>query len=912
MALKMLLNILQLWILMCPSVRAGDSSVNENITSLILRYEEMYCGSSCLETTTPRSEDSPNSIPARAFLPSPNDTLAPPPDYLCSTCFCDSECRRFGDCCSDLYIGKGDFEFQCEEIISATGTSISLFVVTKCSPRDEKYSEELSSKCNTHSRLNYDEEVLVSSGRENRTSLTFRNKYCARCHGYEDFQPWTVDISCKDLPDEISDISDPADIFTRLQKSQVCKVGQKKPKDISTRSCSAQSLVSDCNVTGAWQDSDSDIEAACHAYTHVFIGQYRNVFCYICNENENMQFEFYLGGGSLQIVSLTGILQFEEDQAERTTPRTKCPREEYDDIFTDRCLKILCPPFYQLHKRECTFPTGLLDRPFTLQYFVQLHLIPMHGDYLHLRNDTLNPLPGELQNYYRLQGTLNGWHLHKLVVRLYWENSSLVHGAKTEDVLHHTTNDEVVCDDGRHGNISHPDEQYIISRIDIDLYASYSREDYANFFESFSNLLFEEFSISVEGSNITYRSVYESMLPQTRHTTIPTQFLFQDADDFNFSRPFSPKYVKRNCAQVLYPQSNYTLFSNNSVMLEDSNIFISGDNYTLTEELGILVCLSTVEDLRRRYEERMGEKRSTAEQGYDILTILTVISLVFSMFFLSLSFLVYVMLSALRTLPGCNLMFLMSSLFLAQGLFLFGAGAIENRVVCKIMGVLIHYFWMVTFAWMNVCTFHVFRVFRNILSSVKLSDDKRIILLKYGVFSYLTPAVIVAITIVANYFLSRKSTIGYSDSHANCFLNPGLITLVAFGIPTVFTVVCTGAFFVCTVAALRRASADRARVGKKETKVILNLVKLSSATGLSWVFGLLGSLFSVEAFQYVFVILAAGQGVLIFLSFVLNKRVYKMMLRRCCPKQRVERQRPTSYTISGTSKVSSDSIVTSV
>ncbi|XP_046571825.1 uncharacterized protein LOC124279989 [Haliotis rubra] len=603
----------------------------------------------------------------------------------------------------------------------------------------------------------------------------------------------------------------------------MCMVGQNKPRNISTRPCTVLDLISECNVTGIWQEYNSDIEAACHAYTHVFRDYYRNVFCYICNENEIQLESIPMGGNrggpiggyvDAPFVSFAAILQFEEESDVESSSGEECSKGEYDDIFTNQCLAILCPSFYQLYQKECTLPTGLFDRNMSLYYVVELHLLPTYIDHLHLRKGSLDLLSGVLRDSYKQQGTLNSWHLEKLIVSMYRENSSLANEIMNEEHTHvrHEENDAVASEDGRHENISQSPDQYVISRIDIELYASYSSGDSADFFESLSNLLFKEFSVSVEG----------------------------------------------------------------------------------------------LEDLGSRYEELMEEKLSSIEQGYDVLTILTAVCLVFSMFFLLLSFSVYALIPELRTLPGCNLMFLISSLFLAQGLFLFGAGAVSNRVICKILGVVIHYFWMVTFAWMNVCTFHVFRVFRNILSSVKLSNDKRIILLKYGTFSYVMPAGIVAVTILANYFLSGISTIGYSDSRATCFLNPGVITLVAFGVPAVVTVVCTGAFFVCTVVALRRASAERASVGKKETKVILNLVKLSSVTGLSWVFGLLGSLFSIEAFKYVFVVLAAGQGVLIFLSFVLNKRVFKLLLGRCCPNQREKRDRSTSYTTCGTSNISSD------
>ncbi|XP_071079619.1 latrophilin-like protein LAT-2 [Haliotis cracherodii] len=535
----------------------------------------------------------------------------------------------------------------------------------------------------------------------------------------------------------------------------------------------------------------------------------------------------------------------------------------------DRCHEILCPPFQQLKNRECK---GIFAPFFRMsKHFIDIFLVPIVTKTSKTVN--LTHLTCVLTDYYISQIPGNDTALQKVVVIVNFNNLS--HADLSWN--NHTDGDDYSRINA-FGNFN----------IDIRIYFAVNftfGDSFAVFAERLSNLLFGDVFLSDEAMNITLRALYKDMLPTIRYSTNHTSVYDPDVIGEDAFEAFPSTYIKRNCPQILYSQSDYTLMANASALLGNNRSLIPDDSFTLTEDLGILVCLSTLENFTLdsftpvlNNDSRL-DKKSGLEQSYDILTILTTVSLSFSMFFLALSFLVYATLTTLHTLPGCILMCLMGSLFVAQGLFLFGAGAHDNLLVCKIIGVLTHYFWMVTFAWMGVNTFHVFRVFRNILSSVNLSGNKRKIFCKYVAFVYMVPGVIVGLTILTNLFLFGKSTIGYSERGAACFLNPGVITLISFGIPIFVIVVGTFAFFISTVTSLRRLSKERVQAGQKEQGTILHMLKIASVSCMSWVFGLLGSSFSIEAFNYAFVILAGGQGLLIFLSFVCNSRVLKLCMK---------------------------------
>lgn len=89
-------------------------------------------------------------------------------------------------------------------------------------------------------------------------------------------------------------------------------------------------------------------------------------------------------------------------------------------------------------------------------------------------------------------------------------------------------------------------------------------------------------------------------------------------------------------------------------------------------------------------------------------------------------------------------------------------------------------------------------------------------------------------------------------------------------------------FVVWTVARIP----DMAKNSNRERKNILIFAKLSTLTGLTWIFGFLYQFFEVILLAYFYIVFNAGQGVFIMLSFVVNKRVLDMLHRRWRKKSR--------------------------
>ncbi|XP_046565793.1 cell wall protein DAN4-like [Haliotis rubra] len=330
------------------------------------------------------------------------------------------------------------------------------------------------------------------------------------------------------------------------------------------------------------------------------------------------------------------------------------------------------------------------------------------------------------------------------------------------------------------------------------------------------------------------------------------------------------------CNHITLNNSTFNIYPNGSVVLKSGRV-INENDFILTPKGQLKVCVTALGSQGSNTKFKIDLNRPTV--------VLTNICLVSSQVFLLLTFIFHCFFSSLRNLPGVILMFLSASLFLAHATFFFGSAQAYNRTACIAIGVVIHFFWLASFCWLNISSFHTFRVFKDVFASRSFESNKMTIILKYCIFGYGTPAVVIAATITANYFVSGSESFGYADTSNFCFVSNGTNSIVGLLVPAGVTILVSFTLFILTVVYLCRASANRRQVGNGDKWNILMYIKLSSITGFSWVFGFLQMVDrSSQVFTYLFICLTGAQGVFIFLAFMANKRTF-LLVKHVCRKQ---------------------------
>lgn len=245
---------------------------------------------------------------------------------------------------------------------------------------------------------------------------------------------------------------------------------------------------------------------------------------------------------------------------------------------------------------------------------------------------------------------------------------------------------------------------------------------------------------------------------------------------------------------------------------------------------------------------------------------------------LFLTFMVYCYLPSLQTLPGKNTMGLVFHLFLAQFLFLCGVNAVTNVVLCQVIGVVLHYMWLSSFFWMFVCAYHMFTVFSNLYgNSPSLSrerSDKRTFI-HYCLFADLSPLILIAAC--ASYVLGRSGGRDFGYGGDICFINSIEATGIFFASPLLLILIFNLFFFIRTVLSLQRRPDVIAHSNVCNRNYVGIYFRLSLLLGFGWIFGF----FPSNTIMFcLFSVLTGGQGLFIFISFCINRRVLSLLSQK--------------------------------
>ncbi|XP_063420135.1 uncharacterized protein LOC134705320 [Mytilus trossulus] len=318
------------------------------------------------------------------------------------------------------------------------------------------------------------------------------------------------------------------------------------------------------------------------------------------------------------------------------------------------------------------------------------------------------------------------------------------------------------------------------------------------------------------------------------------------------------------CEQIELNENEFSVnLKDLKLTIYSRNTDIELDDYMVISTRKARLCVNRLQSLNTRTDSN----NSTVVWN-TVALVFTCISLVC----LGLTFFTYCFFFSLRTLPGKNNMCLVFAMFCAQFVFQFVEIGTKSDIGCKVIGVLIHYFWLVTFGCLNVCSFHMFYVFTS-KTGIHISETSRLAV--YILYSYGIPAIIVVLNIIITRSLSSGTLIGYGGRV--CFLNQQIAFIVTFIVP--ISLVCFSNIFFFIGTALKIARRPKL---KNDSQMRLNeiqfsvYVKLFSITGISWIFQIIDSFIPFSAFSTIVSLLNALQGVFIFISYVCNRRVLNL------------------------------------
>ncbi|XP_065424657.1 adhesion G-protein coupled receptor D1 isoform X3 [Chrysemys picta bellii] len=249
-----------------------------------------------------------------------------------------------------------------------------------------------------------------------------------------------------------------------------------------------------------------------------------------------------------------------------------------------------------------------------------------------------------------------------------------------------------------------------------------------------------------------------------------------------------------------------------------------------------------------------------------VLSSITYVGCSLSIFCLTITLVTFAILSSVSTMRNqryhihANLSF---AILVAQILLLISFQFSPGMVPCKILAILLHFFFLSAFAWMLVEGFHLYSMVIKVFGS---EESKH--LYYYGI-GWGCPLVICII--------SAASAMDCYGESGNCWLSLENGAIWAFVAPALFVIVVNIGILIAVTRVISRISADNYKVHgdanafKLTAKAVAVLLPI---LGSSWIFGVLAVNDHAIVFQYMFAIFNSLQGFFIFLFHcLLNSEV---------------------------------------
>ncbi|XP_031438509.1 cadherin EGF LAG seven-pass G-type receptor 1 isoform X2 [Clupea harengus] len=245
------------------------------------------------------------------------------------------------------------------------------------------------------------------------------------------------------------------------------------------------------------------------------------------------------------------------------------------------------------------------------------------------------------------------------------------------------------------------------------------------------------------------------------------------------------------------------------------------------------------------------------------LKIVTYTSVTASLVALLLTFILLALLRRLRSNLHDIHKNLVAALFFSELVFLIGINQTDNPFVCTVIAILLHYFYMCTFAWMFVEGLHIYRMLTEV-RNINHGHMRFYYAIGWGV-----PAIITGLAV-------GLDPQGYGNPDF-CWLSVHDTLIWSFAGPISVVVLVNIVIFVL---AAKASCGRRQRSFEKSgtiaaLRMAFLLLLLISAT---WLLGLMAVNSDVMTFHYLFAIFSCLQGIFIFFFHcIFNKEVRKTL-----------------------------------
>lgn len=371
--------------------------------------------------------------------------------------------------------------------------------------------------------------------------------------------------------------------------------------------------------------------------------------------------------------------------------------------------------------------------------------------------------------------------------------------------------------------------------------------------------------------------------------------------------------LPKSCPRVDFNLTQVEIFENDTIVLYagSGSLSVPCRHYQLLPYGRVRLCL---DELKQGLRVR--------GQLYDgpLMALISLVLSAISIACLALVLTTYSLFSELRNLPGWNIIFLTGSLFVMQLSFLLSQRQSVQGMTCRAAAIVCHYTVVISFFWMNVLAYDLYKTFRT--SGSALGGTRKVSrhLPFYMLYAFGTPLVIVGTCLGLDYFDTPLSP-SYG-LFGVCWIVNKLSALTFFAVPVAVLLLLNFVFYVMTVYSVHSVARQKPgtvlrRHSDKCPATATTYVRMATGMGLTWVFGFVAAFVRSSedartAFTYLFIVCNTLQGLFLFYAFVCNRKTYHLYRALFCNVRRGARAKlSTSSSVSSVSTVSSQASLAS-
>ncbi|CAF0869189.1 unnamed protein product [Didymodactylos carnosus] len=262
-------------------------------------------------------------------------------------------------------------------------------------------------------------------------------------------------------------------------------------------------------------------------------------------------------------------------------------------------------------------------------------------------------------------------------------------------------------------------------------------------------------------------------------------------------------------------------------------------------------------------------------------TALSLICTIISLTSLVLFIILYSLVPSLHSIPGKCLLLLVICLFIAQLLFTTTADLIKYSKFCVLFGIIVHYFYLTTFAWLTAISFDVWITFSKMI--VKDSDLSVKRFFYYNVFVWTFSGVWVFISAMLH-FINYSNSFSPKYGKIYCLISERNATITFFLIPIgclLVTIACLFAISIYNIRKANKISKFARNVSNNDIRLTL-YIRLASLMGSNWFLLALSLALGYEWMWIIFECVNSMPGVYVCFGFLCNKRLFKSLRLTLC------------------------------